>query len=425
MKIIIADHEYIYSYIGETIPRPTMSTFVINEDDISEFHKYYWDIAAYDRKKEKLVEICSSVICIAIYIAEIAYLLICKENLESYDFIIAFIGLFLGCLIPAFIQAALLHALIIGPLLKKIIAKMVKGHPIKPDKWANVRDYENACKNFENTTTKWQSKFPGIQDVNYDLSAYGVNCLNSTIEELAAFTNSQNEIIRKDVLRQYQQYWFDLDPFDFEAEVAHWFEQQGYRSKITKKSNDGGVDIIIYKNGYRAYVQCKRYRTTKVDRPTLNALYGVVCADSVSEGIVVTLLGVTNEAKEFAKKVGIKVITINDLASERGLLNDKVKSKLLNPQPIKINNYWIKIGDIGLNTNCYRTQDDVLNRISGWANTECYHPIEYKGIYLCVYCNDDNHQQLIEWFRPKIQNNTFSHSNNKRKKSYRKRYRYY
>ena len=235
MKIIIADHEYIYSYIGETIPRPTMSTFVINEDDISEFHKYYWDIAAYDRKKEKLVEICSSVICIAIYIAEIAYLLICKENLESYDFIIAFIGLFLGCLIPAFIQAALLHALIIGPLLKKIIAKMVKGHPIKPDKWANVRDYENACKNFENTTTKWQSKFPGIQDVNYDLSAYGVNCLNSTIEELAAFTNSQNEIIRKDVLRQYQQYWFDLDPFDFEGQFID--RGESYTTAIFYKNN--------------------------------------------------------------------------------------------------------------------------------------------------------------------------------------------
>ena len=120
-----------------------------------------------------------------------------------------------------------------------------------------------------------------------------------------------------------------MNPFEFEKEVAYWFEQQGYNSIVTKKTGDGGVDIIISKGKYKAYVQCKRYKTSKIDRPTLNALYGVVCADNVDQGIVVCLLGITDEANEFAKKVGIKIITVDELAPKDDLFQHKIKKETL------------------------------------------------------------------------------------------------
>lgn len=309
---------------------------------------------------------------------------------------------------------SVLLGLLISPILEKIVAIITKG-PTKPNNWVNIDKYNKARELFSQEALKYDSQFPGIKEVEYDLSTYGINCIYSMIDKLVSFTNAQNELIRKNNLRQTRQYWFDLDPFDFEKEVAYWFERQGYKSDITKKTGDGGVDIIIYKENYKAYIQCKRYTKSKVDRPTLNAFYGVMCADNIKQGLVVTLLGTTNEAQEFADKVGIKVITIEDLIPKDSIIHNN----LLNTNTNQNNNYWIEIGNIKLNTNAYRTRDDVFNKVKNWPNANWYHPIGHNGIYLCIYCNDEIYKRLIEWIEIQSKN-TIPYSQ-KKNQYYRKR----
>ena len=202
-----------------------------------------------------------------------------------------------------------------------------------------VQMYKNACSNFEDGKMNLWQKHAGIDSVNYDIVLFGSKCIIELVGKIIKFTDHNNGIIYKDNLRQEQKFWYELDPYDFELEVAHWFEQQGYHTHVISKTGDGGIDIIVSKPNYIAYVQCKRYRTSKVDRPTLNALYGNVCADKVNQGIVVCLLGVTEEAKEFASKVGIKIITVDDLAPENSLFFQKKRKQSLQSSPIQDNQF--------------------------------------------------------------------------------------
>ncbi|MFN7160514.1 MAG: restriction endonuclease [Candidatus Gracilibacteria bacterium] len=53
---------------------------------------------------------------------------------------------------------------------------------------------------------------------------------------------------------------YALNPFDFEEAVAAVFRKHGFQNvKITPSSLDGGIDIIMEKNGESYGVQCKKY----------------------------------------------------------------------------------------------------------------------------------------------------------------------
>ena len=46
---------------------------------------------------------------------------------------------------------------------------------------------------------------------------------------------------------QQQEWWWTLDGWQFEQEVAKVFRMYGYKATVTKGSGDGGVDIILKK----------------------------------------------------------------------------------------------------------------------------------------------------------------------------------
>ena len=260
-----------------------------------------------------------------------------------------------------------------------------------------IKEYLTKSDEFKNKEAEYRQKYPGIQDVNYDLKIFGLECIHSITKEIVAFTEFQNKIIRKENLKQTQKFWFELSPFEFEEVVADWYKRQGYMVKVTPKSGDNGVDIIISKGSYTAYVQCKRYRTSKVDRPTLNALYGVVCADKVSQGIVVCLLGVTDGAKEFADRVGIKIVTIENLSPKEDLFHHKVAKELLCTQPVKLTMSWMVVGNFELNTNVYITESDVYKQIEKWGDSEYYRCLQYKGVFICLNCRLADFSAFTKW----------------------------
>lgn len=376
MDISIDNKSYSYCFIGETLHRPLIDTFGINQNDISKYKEHEEKTDEYKKRLDNMTFYISMIPGVIAYIAELIYIFNNpKVSFPHNWFLSAVMAIFPFLVAPLAVawQAGLLSLLIPEKAFKKIALKIVGIAPALPPKWEKVNDYKMKCEQFKEKEIDYLFEFPGIHKTDYDLSAFGAKCIESFLKEVISFTNIQNGIIYKENLRQEQRYWFDLNPFEFEKEVAYWFEQQGYNPIVTKKTGDGGVDIIISKGKYKAYVQCKRYKTSKVDRPTLNALYGVVCADNVDQGIVVCLLGITDEANEFAKKVGIKIITVDELAPKDYLFQHKIKKETLCAYPVQNNKYWVEVGNFKLNTNAYRRRENVLEKSSKWNNSELYH----------------------------------------------------
>lgn len=71
-----------------------------------------------------------------------------------------------------------------------------------------------------------------------------------------------------------KSWWWSLSPYKFEQEVAKIFKLYGYKTKVTKASGDGGIDIIIKKDGNIGIVQCKHHRNPVGPEP-IRALWGV------------------------------------------------------------------------------------------------------------------------------------------------------
>ncbi len=84
---------------------------------------------------------------------------------------------------------------------------------------------------------------------------------------------------------------------DFELLVGEAYRRQGYAVEEKGGSGpDGGVDLILRRNGQTTLVQCKRWKQAKVGAPTMRELRGAVARDGAASGIFVTCGEFTQEA---------------------------------------------------------------------------------------------------------------------------------
>ncbi len=410
MIIKIEDKEYNYVFLGDREKKlcPSLYNYGVSEKDLSEREIYDKAISKYDEKYNDKMAIIGwwfSFVIGAIVIC------LCYNSIR--------VLLVSICIFPltVFVGA------IVGYSIAFLVIKLFIKKPIKPKNYEKVINYVNDLNKFKKDLSgQYKRKYPGIENVNYDFNMYGAKIVQALAVELESFANFQNEIIKQENRKREQEYWFNLEPFEFEKEVAEWFKQQGYQSKLTKKSGDGGVDIIISKDDYTAYVQCKRYTKSKVDRPTLQALYGAVCADKVSQGIVVCLLGITKESVEFANKVGIKVVTINHLVKQDNLFSLTLNKKLLYTKPLQINKAKLRVGTLDLITYACKTQEDATRFISNLDLDKSFKPIEYSGLFLIICCSDDNFNTFEKWRNSKINTPTYTYQDYKKRTYKRRRY---
>lgn len=142
--------------------------------------------------------------------------------------------------------------------------------------------------------------------------------LNSIIDgnlkiKCEEYYNKQIEYERY-IKKCQRDFWVSLNGYEFENEVASVFSQNGYSAYVTKKTGDGGVDIVLERNNERIAVQCKHHKN-KVGPNDVRALQGVVSNGNYSYGIFVSLNGFTPTVfKEVNNgKVRIVLITLDDL----------------------------------------------------------------------------------------------------------------
>lgn len=92
-----------------------------------------------------------------------------------------------------------------------------------------------------------------------------------------------------------------LPPEAFEEEVARWLRRGGWRVERRGGTGDGGIDLVGWKRGETAIVQCKRYADrTAVPAAVVRELFGAAVAADATFAVLVTTGRISRQAAEWA-----------------------------------------------------------------------------------------------------------------------------
>lgn len=107
---------------------------------------------------------------------------------------------------------------------------------------------------------------------------------------------------------------FEKRPTDFETFCAQVFTCMGYETYVTSRTNDGGYDIQMLKNGISYIVECKCFALANpVGRPLLQKLVGANMTAHADIMAFVTTSSFSAPAMEYAQQFGIWLIDGNQL----------------------------------------------------------------------------------------------------------------
>lgn len=119
-----------------------------------------------------------------------------------------------------------------------------------------------------------------------------------------------------------------IDPYEFEYIVESLYHERGYQTKMTKKTHDGGIDIIAFRNepGLKENlaIQCKK---TKNNVPVLfvRSLHGVVSKSNYTKGVFIATSEYTPGSRKHAHETGnIELINLSDFHK---MMNESFGSK--------------------------------------------------------------------------------------------------
>ncbi|HEY6872285.1 MAG TPA: restriction endonuclease [Geobacteraceae bacterium] len=117
----------------------------------------------------------------------------------------------------------------------------------------------------------------------------------------------------------------------FELVTTEFLKITGYKAQETKIGADGGVDIRVTKSGndtFHGIVQCKAWNTYKVGVKPVRELFGVMAAEKVATGMLITSGSFTSEAEEFAKGK-MKLVSGASFVELIGKLPEEKQQRLL------------------------------------------------------------------------------------------------
>ena len=115
-----------------------------------------------------------------------------------------------------------------------------------------------------------------------------------------------------------RNWWWTLDGWSFEEEVAEIFRLNGYDVEVTKKTGDGGVDLILWKDDMKTIVQCKHY-SAPIQVGFVRELNGVREDYRAQRVIMVASSGCTSQGYQFIKNKPYYTILDLDDIIEMGL----------------------------------------------------------------------------------------------------------
>ena len=105
-----------------------------------------------------------------------------------------------------------------------------------------------------------------------------------------------------------------IDWFQFEKVIEALYRKVGYTVERRGGAKaDGGIDLVIEKDGIKTAIQCKQWKTWNVGVKAVREFLGALTDAGIQKGIFITLCGYTGDAKQLADKHGIEILNETDL----------------------------------------------------------------------------------------------------------------
>lgn len=161
-------------------------------------------------------------------------------------------------------------------------------------------DNKTYALSLEVKTNKWESNpevYPFIQELRTDLENYEYQI------------NASKELdCQQQIKIQKVEDLLNVDPYQFEHMSAQLLKEQGFTDiKVTKRSNDKGIDIVCRKGNDKYVAQCKRY-SNNIGSPEMQMFIGAVLNARADRGIYVTTSEFTREAQVMARLNNIELV---------------------------------------------------------------------------------------------------------------------
>lgn len=113
------------------------------------------------------------------------------------------------------------------------------------------------------------------------------------------------EQIRSYLIAKYDER-FHIDPWKFEEVVGSVYRDLGYRVRVTARSGDGGIDVILDGDDNVVIgVQVKRYKN-KICIEQIASLAGALLAKGITRGIFVTTSSFQSGVPAFAEALSLR-----------------------------------------------------------------------------------------------------------------------
>ncbi|AEP29389.1 DUF2034 domain-containing protein [Brumicola nitratireducens] len=120
---------------------------------------------------------------------------------------------------------------------------------------------------------------------------------------------------------------------DFEVLVGEVFRRKGFTVQENMTCGaDGGIDLLLSKDGEHHIVQCKQWRNSKVGIAVVREMFGVLKASSAKTVYIVSSGHFTKEALAFSANLPITLINGDELlaltAEVQSNIDDKSKPSI-------------------------------------------------------------------------------------------------
>jgi restriction system protein len=137
----------------------------------------------------------------------------------------------------------------------------------------------------------------------------------------------------------------------FESIVGEAFRRRGYLVvENAVDGPDGGIDLVLRRDGEKFVVQCKQWRQWIVRVGPVRELAGVMAAAKVAGGFFVTSGRYTEEATRFASSVNIELIDGDALAEM--ILGVHVEPTLAQTSGFRATTTWSNDSDVPKCPSC-------------------------------------------------------------------------
>ena len=178
--------------------------------------------------------------------------------------------------------------------------------------------------------------------------------------------------------------WRQMSDREFEFEIGKVYSRLGYQTKVTKRSGDGGVDVIATKDNEIVYIQCKHYgENTHLGAPELQAFWGCCSGNGINKGVMVCTSGLTKDAQAFANKLKEKL----EIIGMKELM--KLDKTYYQSHPINSQRQFTDAFKNFLSSNCFMDCDHL------WLKSKVYYKEEDAKKDMEALTKWKNHSYLI------------------------------